>query len=80
MHDFCHLISDAVDITLEDSSRRYHNISKALTQKATTLLVVGLKALHMQQAILATGMFSMFDILLKLNLKKAFSHRMEQGI
>lgn len=68
MHDFCHLVADAVKITLEDSTKRYHNISMGLMQKATTPLVVSLKALQVQRAILVTGMFSMFDAELQKQL------------
>lgn len=68
MHSFSDLISNAVSITLNDVSTRQKNISDALQYKGTTSLVIGLKTLQMQRAILVTGMFSMFDAELQKEL------------
>lgn len=61
MHNFSDLLSHAVSSTLNDISIKHQNICEELQHKADTPLVIGLKTLQMQKAILATGMFSMFD-------------------
>ncbi|MFC3881043.1 hypothetical protein ACFOSV_12690 [Algoriphagus namhaensis] len=68
MHRFSDLVSNVVSSTLHDINRRHLKISEELQTKANTSLIIGLKTLKMQKAILVTGMFSMFEAELQKEL------------
>jgi len=56
------------DFTLSHSASVQEDILRELQTSARTPLVTGLRMLTLQRAILATGMFSLFEGLLQSNM------------
>jgi hypothetical protein len=61
MHAFSELISIAVRTSLIAFSENENSINIALQESASTPLVKGLQTISWQRAILATGIFSLFE-------------------
>jgi hypothetical protein len=74
MHSFSNLISNAAKSSLAAFSKTNVNIINELEERASTSLIIGLRTIQLQKAILVTGIFAMFDAELqsRLNCKNGF--------
>lgn len=61
MHHFSELILRSTNFTLNAICEAHQKIVESVEHSAATSLVRGLQMLQLQKAIIATGMFSMFD-------------------
>ena len=69
MHSFSNLISYVVNFNKDSITQTENDIVKKLETCASTPLVLGLQTLQYQIAIVAIGMFSVFDAYLQKTLK-----------
>lgn len=68
MHEFCELISNAARSSLSAFSIANQSINLSFEQSAATPLVKGLQIIQWQKAILATGLFSLYEAELQSEL------------
>lgn len=74
MHTFHELVYRSTSFTLTALEKANDEVIKQLEENASTLAIKNLQMLQLQKAILATGMFSMFDAILQdaLGTKNGF--------
>ena len=68
MHEFTDLIERCTSFTLSVLNRANDEIVEALQDSAETTLIKNLQMIQLQKAIMAVGMFSIFDSILQENL------------
>jgi hypothetical protein len=68
MHNFDDLVYRSTSFTLDALEKANCQVTKALETSAPTSAVKNLQMLQLQKAILATGMFSLFDAILQEGL------------
>lgn len=69
MHEFCELVQHSTTFTLKALESAWRSTSEELQTSAATPLVNALQVVQLQKAILAVGMFAMFDAALQDQLQ-----------
>ncbi|PCE62894.1 hypothetical protein [Sediminicola luteus] len=75
MHEFYDLINRSTKLTLESLNEKYENSIKELSYSARTNTIKNLQMIQVQKAVIAIGVFSMFESILqeKFRCKNGFS-------